>query len=77
MLMARFYDGWKGEGLALPEALRRAQQWVRDTTNGEKRAYLERKFGSENEPALSAWEHPEENDFAHPVYWAAFTYTGA
>jgi CHAT domain-containing protein len=76
MLMARFYDLWKGQGLEPAEALRRAQLWVRDTSNGEKRAYLEAKLG-EDLPDSPAWSRPEENDFSHPFYWAAFTYTGA
>lgn len=37
VLMARFYALWRSDGLDPPEALRRAQQWVRDTPNGVKR----------------------------------------
>jgi CHAT domain-containing protein len=76
MLMARFYEGWMGEGLEPPEALRQAQIWVRDTTNGEKKAYLQANLGDDGLPESSAWLSPDENDFAHPFYWAAFTYTG-
>jgi CHAT domain-containing protein len=35
--MARFYELWRSDGLDPPEALRRAQQWVRDAPNGAKR----------------------------------------
>jgi CHAT domain-containing protein len=87
MLMARFYDLWRKEGLELPEALRQAQQWVRDTTNGEKVAYFENflpafsttKMATAAADALWHYlilENPDGRDFTHPFYWAAFTYTG-
>jgi hypothetical protein len=41
MLMARFYHFWKHEEYAPDEALRQAQIWLRDSTNGEKLAYYE------------------------------------
>lgn len=37
-LMARFYQLWLEHGFEPAEALCRSQQWVRDSTNGEKRA---------------------------------------
>ncbi|MGK7918175.1 MAG: CHAT domain-containing protein, partial [Prochloraceae cyanobacterium] len=87
MLMARFYDFWRNEGLKPSEALRKAQQWVRDTTNGEKAAYFENfipafsttRMATSTADAL--WnqlilENPDERNFAHPFHWAAFTYTG-
>ena len=87
MLMARFYELWRNQGLETYEALRQAQQWVRDTTNGEKVAYFENflpafsttRMATSTADAL--WnqlilEHPDERDFVHPFYWAAFTYTG-
>jgi CHAT domain-containing protein len=40
LLLVRFYDLWRLEGLVPPEALRRAQIWVRDTTNKEKADYF-------------------------------------
>ena len=40
MLMVRFYELWKGDGLEPAEALRQAQFWVRDTSNGEKAQYF-------------------------------------
>ncbi|HXL16972.1 MAG TPA: CHAT domain-containing protein, partial [Streptosporangiaceae bacterium] len=36
VLLARFYELWRVEGHVPAEALRRAQRWVRDTTNAEK-----------------------------------------
>ena len=88
MLMARFYDLWRKEGLTPAEALRQAQRWLRDTTNGEKRAYFEGflpGFGPKKTPADTAstlhkavvLEDPMARTFADPFYWAAFTYTGA
>ncbi|MBN1640681.1 MAG: hypothetical protein JXA09_05555 [Anaerolineae bacterium] len=64
---------------------------MRDTTNGEKNAYLEALVREPGGDAASAraldhyrrhylhrWtRRPEERDFAHPFHWAAFTYTGA
>lgn len=88
MLMARFYDLWRKEpGLEPPEALRQAQQWVRDTTNRDKVSYFQR-FISElggSPMATSTTDtlyrtlnsrHPQAYDFAHPYYWAAFSYVG-
>ena len=36
MLMIEFYRLWRHKQLAPVKALRRAQQWLRDTTNAEK-----------------------------------------
>jgi tetratricopeptide (TPR) repeat protein len=36
MLMEHFYRAWRENGLEPAEALRRAQRWLRDTTNSEK-----------------------------------------
>ncbi len=44
MLMARFYDLWREHDLPPAQALRQAQQWLRDSTNGEKRALFEQKI---------------------------------
>jgi len=79
MLVAHFYALWKGEGQRPAEALRHAQKWVRDTTNGEKAAFMSEKLPIHVADALykaSMLARPEENDFAHPFHWAAFTYTG-
>lgn len=87
MLMACFYDLWKGAGLEPAEALRQAQVWLRDTTNAEKAAYFQRDVprpAGTRMPAAVAAElygqtatrNPEGRDFAHPFYWAAFYLTG-
>ena len=41
LLMARFYANWAAGPATPAEALREAQQWIRDTTNDEKCAYLQ------------------------------------
>ena len=46
ILLTRFYDFWRIEGSEIPQALRQAQQWVRDTTNGQKYDYLKVTFQS-------------------------------
>lgn len=50
MLMARFYDLWRGEDLEPAEALHQAQIWLRDTTNGEKAAYFQQEMTRETMP---------------------------
>lgn len=89
LLMERFYQGHLQEGLDIPGALRRAQTWLRDATAGS----LAERFASEEESLLSqtrmpieaaseyfsrfASQIPENRPFAHPYYWAAFTFSGA
>ena len=87
MLVARFYELWRKDGLPLPEALRQAQIWLRDTTNGEKEAYFKASLPAVaglRMPAAAAeeffkavaWADKDARSFAHPFYWAAFTYMG-
>ena len=88
MLLIRFYDFWQGQNHSPAAALCQAQQWVRDTTNGEKLAYVQ---SLREEPSLGKVpEHTVDylykalllapasvHDFAHPFYWAAFSHVGA
>ena len=84
MLFTRFYDLWRSESLEIDQALRQAQQWVRDTTNREKIAYFKASRIVGNLPANVAdylyksliLSRPDEQDFAHPFHWAAFNYIG-
>jgi CHAT domain-containing protein len=87
MLMARFYDLWRDEGLQPSEALRKAQIWLRDTTNGEKEEYFKKSLSEYQRvkmPETSAREalhqmllhNKDERSFTHPFYWAAFGYWG-
>ncbi|MFE2264923.1 CHAT domain-containing tetratricopeptide repeat protein [Streptomyces griseosporeus] len=77
-LLARFYALWRSEGLDPPEALRRAQQWVRDTPNGVKRDLFPdiAELSGDGVPvsARSWWERARAH--ASPFYWAAFVYVG-
>jgi CHAT domain-containing protein len=50
MLMTRFYELWTAEQREPAEALREAQQWTRDATNGE----LAQRF-----TAVSDWAQRE------------------
>jgi CHAT domain-containing protein/tetratricopeptide (TPR) repeat protein len=85
MLLIRFYELWCGEKMSPPEALRRAQIWLRDTSIGEKLAYFERFQGNNPPvtlPADLAWQmywavfSSQSVNYAHPFFWAAFGYTG-
>ena len=84
ILFARFYDLWRNEGIEPPIALNKAQIWLRDTSNREKRQYF-------SEAPLQNAAHilPQatadyllnaisglDQDYSHPYYWAGFSYTG-
>jgi CHAT domain-containing protein/tetratricopeptide (TPR) repeat protein len=88
LLMERFYADHLA-GASAPAALRQAQIWLREATAQE----LAERFASERakpdaarlmpyEQASEAWRRfarmdPSEQPFASPVYWAAFTFSGA
>ncbi len=87
LLMARFYDLWRTDGLAPSAALRQAQRWLRDSTLRDFETYLKQplpEFVAQRLPADIArrvytrlpWAAPEECIFCHPYHWAAFGYTG-
>jgi CHAT domain-containing protein len=87
MLMTEFYRGWRWDGLTPAAALRRAQRWLRDTTNGEKAEMYARALADR-----AGWL-PERagDDFVTPLRfqdeagreqaplsaWAGFAYVGA
>ncbi len=89
LLMERFYCLHLKKEMAIPEALRQAQLWLRDVTARE----LAQRFADEEDALLSSTRmsintasdyftrftnlDPEEKPFAHPYYWAAFTFSGA
>lgn len=77
LLMTRFYELWRVEQLSPPEALRRAQLWLRDSTNAEKheRYPALTQAGPDTPSARRHWR--ELRSHAHPVHWAGFVYTGA
>ncbi|MEK6409600.1 MAG: CHAT domain-containing protein, partial [Acidobacteriota bacterium] len=87
MLMARLYDLWRKENYEPPEALRLAQIWLRDTTNGQKEAYFKHSLREHIRMKMSELaprealhqlllEDKEDRSFAHPFHWAAFGYMG-
>jgi CHAT domain-containing protein len=66
-LMTRFHWLWRRNGLHPAIALSRAQQWLRGATRAELAEMVPEIVVPGEEP------YP----FAHPLYWAAFAYTGA
>jgi CHAT domain-containing protein len=87
LLMRRFYELWRGECADNPAAaLQRAQQWIRDSTVADFKAYFRTRMAQEGETAriakalythpLFGFTEPEQRLFAHPYHWAAFTYVG-
>lgn len=91
LLISSFYSFWRHGAPDAAQALRRAQIWMRDTTNGEKvRAAEEARHGL-SRPGSPWWppetacailaklgsRNPENRDFSHPSHWGAFHYAGA
>ncbi|MEK8020179.1 MAG: CHAT domain-containing protein [Candidatus Parabeggiatoa sp.] len=79
MIMIRFYALWRQEGLEPVEALRQAQLWMRDSTNGEKLAYFQERADGATLKRIRktiAFSKREDNNFAHSFYWATFIYVG-
>jgi CHAT domain-containing protein len=76
----RFHQCWRTASGSPAAALRRTQQWIRDSTNAEKRAAF---------PGVAAFDHDKERDHmsevdwmdmradANPLRWAAFSMVGA
>ena len=89
LLMERFYYLHLKKNISIPKALQQSQIWLRDVTAGE----LAERFANEEEIALEenrnlsgraseyysrfAEYNSDERPFAHPYYWAAFTFNGA
>lgn len=73
VLLSRFYELWRTGDLDPPEALRQAQLWLRDSNGPALAPYLE---SSHPELAQKLAQEPDQRPFAHPFYWAAFTYVG-
>ena len=87
LLLTRFYFHHLEEGCEPGTALHRAQAWLRDVSAGElaqQFSELRRLEGSDlpYEQLSQAWRRfssaqPSAKPFAHPLYWAAFTFAGA
>jgi CHAT domain-containing protein len=79
ILMARFYRAWRDEGIEPPQALRAAQQWMRDTTNDEKQAMFPSIRDLRPRSGMSERDRAEwgaRRRHRPSVHWAAFTYVG-
>ena len=90
LLMVRAYDEIRRNGRRPPEALRRAQLWLRDLTVAEEEAFLERHpaLAAEFRRRAAAGDAPGRRDaarthkgavrpYAHPDLWAPFVAVGA
>jgi CHAT domain-containing protein len=86
MLMTEFARRWAGGATAPALALRQAQQWLRDSTNAEKRAHW--RIPRAGQPELPAgvveafheavvFGEDDDRDHAHLPAWAAFAHLGA
>jgi CHAT domain-containing protein len=80
LLMARIFWNWREGGMDLPAAMRDAQQWVRDATNGQMVEWLTSTAPTnEGHRRLSlrrAGLPPDERPFPHVADWGAFVYFG-
>jgi tetratricopeptide (TPR) repeat protein len=78
LLMSRFYQLWKRQGTAPAQAMRLAQQWLRDGTNGqwstEFPEIAELAPTIDSARLQEAWDSAQP--YRHPYHWAAFTYIG-
>ena len=71
-ILTRFYDLWRKDNLEPAVALHQAQKWVRDTTSQQKAKY----FQATNPDLYQDLILLPPDHFAHPFYWAAFSYVG-
>jgi CHAT domain-containing protein len=90
LLMKQFYTYYLQGGLPPAAALRQAQRWLREEVTAGLAADVCRRWVdslyAHESPALAQaiddWTYydrlpPDSHPFAHPVYWAAFTISGA
>jgi CHAT domain-containing protein len=73
LLMAKFYEFAVKQGTSEPEALRRAQMWLRNVDRTELHR-VGTTLGAALGPFLDA--EAKDHPFANPHHWAAFTLTG-
>jgi CHAT domain-containing protein len=81
LLMQRFYENLRRHDDPA-DALRRAQLWLRDSTRSELAARYEREVARGRDRFLEPYTElmlggaPDDRPYAHPAYWAPFTFTG-
>lgn len=83
-LIGKFYREYAAGGISAAEALRRAQNWLREASVTELSNLLRDlrdRPGKAGELAARIRTHlrspgQDEHPFAHPYYWAAFTLSG-
>lgn len=82
MLLSRFYDVWRKDNLPPDQALRQAQQWLRDSTPEQRidhcKPLIPQLTSESPDLALEKFKLYLEirKDCAHPFHWAAFSYLG-
>ncbi|HEU4542431.1 MAG TPA: CHAT domain-containing protein [Jiangellaceae bacterium] len=83
LLMARFYQLWRTQGMAPPTALRMAQRWLRDTTNRTKVLDLTAGLGSaptdpDRRSLIRALRlrDPDDRPYLAAADWAGLSYHG-
>lgn len=77
LLMTRFYQLWKIDGLAPADALQQAQIWLRDLTSARQKVFRAQFLPDSAPHEKSEGDvRNDERPFAHPLYWAAFQYVG-
>ena len=78
ILMSRFYYLWRERRQAPAAALRDAQRWMRDSSNGEIATFLRVNLPHELIDDLAKALEREAGGamFRHCVHWGAFTYSG-
>ena len=78
ILLTRFYELWQEQTRPDPaEALRRAQQWVRDSSNGEKLKRMpDLMRAADRVPANARQLWERGHGHRHPYFWAGFSYVG-
>jgi CHAT domain-containing protein len=67
LLLRKFYQLWREQDHKPSDALRLAQIWLRDSINGEISAEFD---------DYQDYLDDDQNDYAHPFHWSAFSYLG-
>jgi CHAT domain-containing protein len=86
VLMRKFYELHRNDGLVPTTALRQAQQWLRRATADQLglAPLWQRRFDASGGRDAQAYHwfryyraRPDDVPFAHPYHWAGFVYAGA